>query len=58
MTEMYRVAFLQWAQPQMGFKCSGFRKVHGQVCKPLLRRMAELGDRERLERLICAIPGG
>ena len=37
------VAFLQWALPKMAFKWSGFRKVHGQVCKRVRRRIVELG---------------
>ncbi len=47
--------FLQWALPQHGLRWAGFRKVRGQVCKRLNRRMAELriGDfadyRARLE---------
>lgn len=37
------VAFLQWALPQLDLRWQGFRKVHGQVCKRLKRRMKELG---------------
>lgn len=37
------VAFLQWALPRLGLCWQGFRKVHGQVCKRLRRRMKELG---------------
>jgi len=36
------VAFLQWALPQMRMRWGGFRKVRGQVCKRISRRMAEL----------------
>jgi chemotaxis protein methyltransferase CheR len=36
-------AFLQWALPQLSLRWSGFRKVHGQVCKRLKRRMNDLG---------------
>jgi chemotaxis protein methyltransferase CheR len=36
-------AFLQWALPQLDLRWAGFRKVRGQVCKRLKRRMAELG---------------
>jgi chemotaxis protein methyltransferase CheR len=36
------VAFLQWALPCLGLRWQGFRKVHGQVCKRLRRRMKEL----------------
>jgi chemotaxis protein methyltransferase CheR len=50
------VAFLQWALPRLGMRWAGFRKVRGQVCKRLRRRLAELGlpdleaYRARLER--------
>ena len=37
------VAFLQEALPRLGLCWQGFRKVHGQVCKRLRRRMKELG---------------
>ena len=37
------IAFLQWALPRMGFRWPGFRKVRGQVCKQVGRRMKELG---------------
>jgi chemotaxis protein methyltransferase CheR len=37
------VAFLQEALPRLGLRWRGFRKVHGQVCKRLRRRMKELG---------------
>lgn len=37
------VAFLQWALPRMGFIWRGFRKVRGQVCKRIGRRLKELG---------------
>jgi chemotaxis protein methyltransferase CheR len=37
------VAFLQWALPRLDLRWHGFRKVHGQVCKRLKRRMKELG---------------
>ena len=36
------VAFLQEALPRLGLRWQGFRKVHGQVCKRLRRRMKEL----------------
>ena len=36
-------AFLQRALPQLSLRWSGFRKVHGQVCKRLKRRMKDLG---------------
>ncbi len=37
------IAFLQWALPKMGFRWPGFRKVRGQVCKRVGRRLKELG---------------
>jgi chemotaxis protein methyltransferase CheR len=37
------VAFLQEALPRLGLRWRGFRKVHGQVCKRLRRRMKALG---------------
>jgi chemotaxis protein methyltransferase CheR len=37
------IAFLQWALPRLDLRWQGFRKVHGQVCKRLKRRMKELG---------------
>ena len=36
------VRFLQWALPRMGFRWSGFRKVRGQVCKRIGKRLSEL----------------
>ncbi len=36
-------AFLQWALPQLGLRWPGFRKVRGQVCKRLRRRLEALG---------------
>jgi chemotaxis protein methyltransferase CheR len=41
------VRLLQWALPQLRMRWTGFRKVRGQVCKRVARRMSELGiDRE------------
>lgn len=37
------VAFLQWALPHMGMRWPGFRKVRGQVCKRVSRRLRALG---------------
>lgn len=37
------IAFLQWALPQRDLRWPGFRKVRGQVCKRLARRMHDLG---------------
>ncbi|MCK4950664.1 MAG: chemotaxis protein CheR [Gammaproteobacteria bacterium] len=36
------VRFLQWALPQMHMRWPGFRKVRGQVCKRITRRLAQL----------------
>jgi len=35
--------FLQWALPKLDLRWAGFRKVHGQVCKRLKRRVRDLG---------------
>jgi chemotaxis protein methyltransferase CheR len=35
--------FLQWALPKMRMRWAGFRKVRGQVCKRIGRRITELG---------------
>ncbi len=45
MTDAACVAFLQWALPAMGLRWPGFRKVRGQVCKRVARRLLELGLR-------------
>jgi hypothetical protein len=37
------VGFLQWALPRLGLRWRGFRKVRGQVCKRIDRRMRSLG---------------
>lgn len=37
------VAFLQWALPRLGLAWPGFRRVRGQVCKRLGRRLQALG---------------
>jgi chemotaxis protein methyltransferase CheR len=37
------VGFLQWALPVLNMRWSGFRKVRGQVCKRLQRRINALG---------------
>jgi chemotaxis protein methyltransferase CheR len=36
------VAFLQWALPRLGLRWSGFRRVRGQVCKRIDRRIHAL----------------
>jgi chemotaxis protein methyltransferase CheR len=40
------VGFLQWALPRLGLRWRGFRKVRGQVCKRIDRRMRALGINE------------
>lgn len=37
------VQFLQWALPRMHMRWPGFRRVRGQVCKRIDRRIAALG---------------
>ena len=37
------IEFLQWAVPQLHMRWAGFRKVRGQVCKRLSRRLSALG---------------
>lgn len=37
------VAFLQWALPLLHMRWEGFRKVRGQVCKRISRRIKNLG---------------
>ncbi|HLL85019.1 MAG TPA: CheR family methyltransferase [Longimicrobium sp.] len=37
------VELLQWALPRLGLRWHGFRKLRGQVCKRILRRVKELG---------------
>ena len=34
--------FLDWALPRMGFRPAGFRRVRGQVCKRIARRLRAL----------------
>lgn len=36
------VEFLQWALPRLHMRWQGFRKVRGQVCKRIGRRIREL----------------
>ncbi|HVK83056.1 MAG TPA: CheR family methyltransferase [Kofleriaceae bacterium] len=36
------VAFLQWALPRLHLRWEGFRRVRGQVCKRIARRIDEL----------------
>lgn len=37
------VQFLKWSLPQLHMRWNGFRKVRGQVCKRIDRRLRELG---------------
>lgn len=37
------IQFLRWALPQLRMRWQGFRKVRGQVCKRINRRMTQLG---------------
>lgn len=46
------VQFLQWALPQLRMQWRGFRKVRGQVCKRLQRRIRQL-EIEDLEGYRC-----
>jgi chemotaxis protein methyltransferase CheR len=39
------VDFLQWCLPKLGKRWAGFRKVRGQVCKRIARRMQDLDRR-------------
>jgi chemotaxis protein methyltransferase CheR len=36
------VSFLQWSLPELHYRWPGFRKVRGQVCKRILRRIKQL----------------
>jgi chemotaxis protein methyltransferase CheR len=55
MSDVECTAFLQWALPRLGMRWPGFRKVRGQVCKRVKRRIGDLNldgfaaYRERLE---------
>lgn len=42
MTDAECVAFLQWALPRLGLRWAGYRKVRGQVCKRVRRRITHL----------------
>jgi chemotaxis protein methyltransferase CheR len=50
--------FLEWALPRMGFRPAGFRRVRGQVCKRIARRLRELGlsEIDAYRRLLEADP--
>ncbi len=43
MTDAQCVQFLQWALPRLRMRWGGFRKVRGQVCKRVQRRLQTLG---------------
>ena len=43
MTDQDCVEFLKWSLPQLHMRWNGFRKVRGQVCKRIDRRLLELG---------------
>lgn len=43
MTDRECVQFLQWSLPQLRMRWNGYRKVRGQVCKRIDRRVHELG---------------
>ncbi len=42
MRDLEWVDLLEWALPRLGFRWPGFRRVRGQVCKRISRRMTEL----------------
>lgn len=43
MTDAECQELLRWAAPRLGLRLEGFRRVRGQVCKRVTRRMAALG---------------
>ena len=43
MSDRNCIDFLQWALPRLGYRWPGFRKVRGQVCKRIRRRMQAFG---------------
>lgn len=43
MTDQDCISFLQWSLPRLRMRWRGFRKVRGQVCKRIDRRIRELG---------------
>jgi chemotaxis protein methyltransferase CheR len=53
------IDFLQWALPRLGLRWPGYRKVRGQVCKRLGRRLAALAlaDLAAYRRRLEAEPG-
>lgn len=42
MRDQLCIEFLQWALPRLGLRWPGFRKVRGQVCKRIQKRIREL----------------
>jgi chemotaxis protein methyltransferase CheR len=40
------IHFLQWSLPRLGLRWAGFRRVRGQVCKRLRKRLAVVGLKE------------
>lgn len=52
------VAFLQWALPQMSMRWRGLRKVRGQACKRIGRRIAalRLGDLREYRAFLASHP--
>jgi chemotaxis protein methyltransferase CheR len=58
MKEQECASFLQWALPRMDMRWPGIRRVRGQVCKRLRRRLRELGldDFGGYERYLAAHP--
>ncbi len=42
MRDQLCIEFLQWALPRLGLRWPGFRKVRGQVCKRIHKRIREL----------------
>ena len=50
--------FLQWALPRMGYDPDGFRRVRGQVCKRISRRLRHIGvaGLDRYRKHLAASP--
>ena len=48
MQDEHWIAFLKWALPQLRLRWPGFRKVRGQVCKRIDRRLRQLDLAEPL----------
>ena len=46
MTDHECVALIQWALPKLRMRWPGFRRVRGQVCKRVARRLQEIGLRD------------